>query len=405
MNVCVYNILFDVYMCVFDLFWKKLESIEDVLSSLHFAQRLPISIPVLALLVPERLRSEELLVKELIELGCRMRTFNRLKFLIFIPAKCLQFSPSMITEDQVRDAVVSLQNWRPFSDEAIEQLVPQKNCRELLRSLCVDLECKNRHFFPIIKPGITDINSGLCSYLDLCKNNACKFIHVSSQSEAISKAEKGIDSDCCLWIQSDVRTFPFHTIFEGINVGAVLIDPPWDIHMELSYGTLTDDEMRSLDIPSIQPHSGFIFVWATSRTVEVARDCLRLWGYARTDEIIWLKTNQVGGTVRSGRTGHWLNHNKEHCLVGVKGDVSWANVGRYRQDCDVIVAPVRENSRKPDEIYSIIERIVVDGRLCVELFGRNHNRRSGWLTIGNQVDGTNLNSHPELHHRWFSHHH
>lgn len=37
--------------------------------------------------------------------------------------------------------------------------------------------------------------------------------------------------------------------------------------------------------------------------------------YERVDEIIWVKTNQLQRIIRTGRTGHWLNHGKEHCLV------------------------------------------------------------------------------------------
>ena len=37
--------------------------------------------------------------------------------------------------------------------------------------------------------------------------------------------------------------------------------------------------------------------------------------YARCDELIWVKTNQLQRLIRTGRTGHWLNHGKEHCLV------------------------------------------------------------------------------------------
>ena len=40
----------------------------------------------------------------------------------------------------------------------------------------------------------------------------------------------------------------------------------------------------------------------------------RLWGYTRVDELIWVKTNQLQRLIRTGRTGHWLNHGKEHCL-------------------------------------------------------------------------------------------
>lgn len=39
--------------------------------------------------------------------------------------------------------------------------------------------------------------------------------------------------------------------------------------------------------------------------------------YERVDEIIWVKTNQLQRIIRTGRTGHWLNHGKEHCLVGL----------------------------------------------------------------------------------------
>ena len=41
--------------------------------------------------------------------------------------------------------------------------------------------------------------------------------------------------------------------------------------------------------------------------------------YERVDEIIWVKTNQLQRIIRTGRTGHWLNHGKEHCLVSVCG--------------------------------------------------------------------------------------
>lgn len=41
--------------------------------------------------------------------------------------------------------------------------------------------------------------------------------------------------------------------------------------------------------------------------------------YERVDEIIWVKTNQLQRIIRTGRTGHWLNHGKEHCLVSSSG--------------------------------------------------------------------------------------
>ena len=38
---------------------------------------------------------------------------------------------------------------------------------------------------------------------------------------------------------------------------------------------------------------GILFLWVTGRAMEVGRECLRVWGYTRVDEVIWVKTNQV----------------------------------------------------------------------------------------------------------------
>lgn len=70
--------------------------------------------------------------------------------------------------------------------------------------------------------------------------------------------------------------------------------------------------------------------------MELGRECLEIWGYKRVDELIWVKTNQLQRLIRTGRTGHWLNHSKEHCLVGVKGS---PNINRCL-DCDVLVGEV-----------------------------------------------------------------
>lgn len=170
----------------------------------------------------------------------------------------------------------------------------------------------------------------------------------------------------------------------------IMADPPWDIHMHLPYGTMSDDEMRELGVPALQD-DGLIFLWVTGRAMELGRECLKLWGYERVDELIWVKTNQLQRIIRTGRTGHWLNHGKEHCLVGMKGNPKNLNRGL---DCDVIVAEVRATSHKPDEIYGIIERLS-PGTRKIELFGRPHNAQPNWITLGNQLDGIRLVD-PEL---------
>ena len=153
-----------------------------------------------------------------------------------------------------------------------------------------------------------------------------------------------------------------------------------------------------------------MFLWVTGRALELGRECLQIWGYERIEEIVWIKTNQLQKVIRTGRTGHWLNHSKEHCLVGVKGNpqtnfitttttiTNQSVTGKVPNinnsvnrgvDCDVIVSRVRETSRKPDEIYDMIERLSPHSRK-LEIFGRMHNVRKGWMTLGNQLHGINI---------------
>lgn len=63
-----------------------------------------------------------------------------------------------------------------------------------------------------------------------------------------------------------------------------------------------------------------------------------------------------------------LSHTKEHMLVGLKtnidesGNLKWPSWLNRGLDVDVIVSEVRETSRKPDEVYGVIERMCPGGR-------------------------------------------
>ncbi|XP_061180283.1 N6-adenosine-methyltransferase catalytic subunit-like [Saccostrea echinata] len=261
-------------------------------------------------------------------------------------------------------------------------------------------KCDRLHFRKIIHKH-TDESLGDCSFLNTCFHmDTCKYVHYEidyparNEMEGMKKElmmaksvlDQSNDGDVHMfppqWIQCDLRHFDMSTLGK---CAVVMADPPWDIHMELPYGTMQDDEMRKLDVPVLQD-DGFIFLWVTGRAMELGRECLDLWGYKRIDELIWVKTNQLQRIIRTGRTGHWLNHGKEHCLVGVKGNPKGANRGL---DCDVLVAEVRATSHKPDEVYGIIERLS-PGTRKVELFGRPHNVQPNWITLGNQLEGVRL---------------
>ena len=49
--------------------------------------------------------------------------------------------------------------------------------------------------------------------------------------------------------------------------------------------------------------------------MELGRECLTLWGYRRVEELVWVKINPKGTIIRTGRTGHWLNHSKVYIFI------------------------------------------------------------------------------------------
>lgn len=275
----------------------------------------------------------------------------------------------------------------------------KEDCRRQAGSY---IACDKVHFRRIIAVH-TDVNLGDCSFLDTCRHmKTCKYVHYELDSTpdvsplmmgastlAPPKPLKPQRAHYCSevelgepqWINCDIRSFRMDILGQ---FGVIMADPPWDIHMELPYGTMADDEMRTLNVPALQT-DGLIFLWVTGRAMELGRECLELWGYKRVEEIIWVKTNQLQRIIRTGRTGHWLNHSKEHCLVGIKGN---PEVNR-NIDTDVIVAEVRETSRKPDEMYPLLERISPRTRK-LELFARMHNVHGGWMSLGNQLQGVRL---------------
>lgn len=104
---------------------------------------------------------------------------------------------------------------------------------------------------------------------DNSKNNRCITL---PKLKTIDPAAK---LDPPQWIQCDLR-FLDMTVLGKFAV--IMADPPWDIHMELPYGTMSDDEMRQLGVPALQD-DGLIFLWVTGRAMELGRECLKLWGY------------------------------------------------------------------------------------------------------------------------------
>lgn len=264
------------------------------------------------------------------------------------------------------------------------------------------------HYVPIVNLA-TDPLLGDCLYLDGChKKDTCRYIHYLTVDPLYPPPDTkqfplpDYDTGTLLrhhshrvppqWVCCDLRYIPFD-IFG--KYAAIIADPAWKIHVNATKDASLDEEFGHLDIPKLQDE-GVLMVWSTARTLERARDVMRKWGYQVNDEVLWIKVNQLKRTIVTGRTGHWLNHSKEHLVVGVKGRPRWL---RRQIDLDYVVSNCRETSRKPDEIYDIVERMVGPHARKLELFGRTHNTRPGWMTLGGQLLGHHIEE-PEVKHKY-----
>ena len=165
------------------------------------------------------------------------------------------------------------------------------------------------------------------------------------------------------------------------------MDPPWQLSsanptrgVAIAYDTLSDvDILDRVPFDQLQ-ESGFLFIWVINAKMRFALELYKRYGYKLVDEIVWVKQT-VNGKIAKGH-GYYLQHAKETCLVGYKGNLGSRVQGNV--DCDVIFSQRRGQSQKPEEIYEIIEQLVPNGYYC-EIFGRRNTLHNGWVTVGNEL--------------------
>ncbi len=94
-------------------------------------------------------------------------------------------------------------------------------------------------------------------------------------------------------------------------------------------------------------------------------------------ELVWRKVTKHGK--RWFGMGHYVRNEHETCLIAVRGSMPVADKA-IRSTFEAVCG---EHSRKPDEMYEIIERLYPNARY-LELFARR--LRPGWTAIGDQLD-------------------
>lgn len=176
--------------------------------------------------------------------------------------------------------------------------------------------------------------------------------------------------------------------FPTLKYPTIHADPPWDFqnrskkgegrNAKRHYSCMSIDELAALPIDFCAAGDCVLLMWATYPMFPQALQLLGRWGFTyKTMGFTWVKTNPKSGTFFKG-LGYWSRANPEPCLLATRGRPQ-----RMSNNVDqLIVAPRRQHSRKPEETYGRIERLVAGPYL--DLFSRQ--QRPGWDCWGNEVD-------------------
>jgi len=161
---------------------------------------------------------------------------------------------------------------------------------------------------------------------------------------------------------------------EGI-FDVIYADPPWRYYLPLRgapdahYKTEALEDICDLDVP--RADNAMLFLWTTNPHLEDAFEVIRAWGFTYVTNMVWEK-DKWG-------TGYYLRGQHELLLFAKRGDMP-VPLEEVRPS-SVLRAPVSEHSRKPDEIYDLIETLYPNRRY-LELYARPTDRREKWTYWG-----------------------
>jgi N6-adenosine-specific RNA methylase IME4 len=183
-------------------------------------------------------------------------------------------------------------------------------------------------------------------------------------------------------------------IFDSLSkrkFSTVLADPPWRFqnrtgkvapeHNRLSrYGTMSLEEICALPVRGIAEDTAHLYLWVPNALLLEGLQVMESWGFTYKTNIVWHKIRKDGGPDGRG-VGFYFRNVTELVLFGVRGKNA-RTLQPGRSQVNIIKTQKREHSRKPDELYELIESCSAGP--YVELFARG--TRKGWKSWGNQAE-------------------
>ena len=172
--------------------------------------------------------------------------------------------------------------------------------------------------------------------------------------------------------------------------GTILADPPWQFrnrtgkmapeHKRLSrYSTIKLKEIKEIPVSVVAAENSHLYLWVPNALLKEGLEVMEAWGFEYKTNLIWHKIRKDGGPDGRG-VGFYFRNTTEIILFGIRGKLRTLDPGRTQ--VNIIRSRKREHSRKPDELYDIIEQCSPGPFL--ELFARG--KRENWDQWGNEVE-------------------
>jgi len=176
----------------------------------------------------------------------------------------------------------------------------------------------------------------------------------------------------------------------GQRFACILADPPWQFvnrtgkmapeHKRLSrYGTMDLAAISALPVADMAAPVAHLYLWVPNALLPEGLAVMRAWGFQYKSNIVWHKIRKDGGSDGRG-VGFYFRNVTELVLFGVRGKHA-RTLQPGRTQVNYLSTRKREHSRKPDEIFNLIEACSPGPR--IELFARGV--RAGWTAWGDQA--------------------
>jgi N6-adenosine-specific RNA methylase IME4 len=172
------------------------------------------------------------------------------------------------------------------------------------------------------------------------------------------------------------------------SFSTIYADPPWRFQNRtgkmapehqrlLRYPTMTLEEIFDLPVGRLSAASAHLYLWVPNALLSEGLAVMKHWGFTYKTNLVWYKVRKDGGPDGRG-VGFYFRNVTELLLFGIRGRMRTLQPGRTQ--VNLLSSQKREHSRKPDEMYELIEACSPGPYL--ELFARHS--RPGWMQWGNE---------------------